>query len=138
MDKRNSKATLNFNVRHIFCFLFILDITLSINRLKGTFGTVDIYYRTLDPEELHPQVPVTVNRAGVNDYRATEGMVRFGPTEPQKTIIVTVMDDSDPENDESFYVILINATLHTPAQTRTGIKLIKKMLLTNIFNSDSL
>ncbi|CAG2257626.1 ADGRV1 [Mytilus edulis] len=95
------------------------NITLSINRLKGTFGTVDIYYRTLGPAELHPQVPVTVNRAGVNDYRATEGMVRFGPTEPQKTIIVTVMDDSDPENDESFYVILINATLHTPAQTRT-------------------
>ncbi|VDI35962.1 G-protein coupled receptor 98 [Mytilus galloprovincialis] len=95
------------------------NITLSINRLKGTFGTVDIYYRTLGPAELHPQVPVTVNRAGVNDYRATEGMVRFGPTEPQKTIIVTVMDDSDPENDESFYVILINATLHTPAQTRS-------------------
>jgi hypothetical protein len=48
-------------------------------------------------------------------------MVRFLPTETQKTFTVTVMDDNEPENDESFYVVLVNATLFTAAQNRIGI-----------------
>jgi hypothetical protein len=101
--------------------LFLLDITLTVNRLKGTFGTVDVYYRTLTSTETHPSVPSTVARAGDSDFRPAEGMVRFLPTETQKTFTVTVMDDNEPENDESFYVVLVNATLFTAAQNRIGI-----------------
>lgn len=113
-----------WRVMHSFYFnnsFVFSDISLTINRLQGTFGTVDVYYRTLGPSETHPMVPSTVRRAEAGDYRATEGMVRFLPTETEKAINVTIMDDTDPENDESFYVILINSTLQSSPQPRQGM-----------------
>ena len=93
---------------------------MTLERQKGTFGEVDVYYRTLAPTETHPYVPPTVTRAGESDFRQSLAVVRFQGSDTMKTITVTVLDDVEPENDESFYVILVNATLYAGAQGRTG------------------
>ena len=106
--------------------VFFVDITMTIQRLQGTFGAVDISYSTLTPLETPSYMNGLVRRAGKMDYRHTEGTVRFLPLQTEAHFNVIILDDTEPENDESIFVKLTVAQLITPAQVRPG-----KFFITN-------
>jgi hypothetical protein len=44
--------------------------------------------------------------ASVRDYRPAQGVLRFGPGERSKKIVITIAPDDEPEDEEIFYVRL--------------------------------
>ena len=52
---------------------------ITVQRMGGTYGTVEVDYVTLDPSETFPFLPGPVTRAGTDDYEPTQGTVSFGP-----------------------------------------------------------
>jgi hypothetical protein len=71
-------------------------LTVSLSEVLGSDVTVG--FSTADGSAIAGQ-----------DYLATDGLLTFAAGETTKTIGVTVIDDSDVENDESFFVILSDA-----------------------------
>ena len=55
-----------------------------------------------------------------NDYVATSGTLTFAPGETRKTISVDIVGDTTPEVDETFKVVLSNAT-NAPLQLPVGV-----------------
>ena len=53
---------------------------------------------------------VDTARTADNDYVATSGTLTFAPGETSKTITVLIKGDKKKEADESFYVLLSNAS----------------------------
>ena len=70
-------------------------VTVTLAPPAGVAVTVD--YATADGTAVAGQ-----------DYTATSGSLNFAPGETQKTIPVTLLDDTDVEGDETFDVILSN------------------------------
>lgn len=66
---------------------------------KPSTGTVTVAYRTADD-----------NAAAGSDYRAASGTLSFAPGEMVKTIVVDIVDDDQPETDESFQLVLSSPT----------------------------
>lgn len=73
-------------------------VTLSVARAAGSNGAVSIDYATQDNSAI----------AG-SDYTATNGTLTWASgDQADKTISVSILDDSDQENSESFNVVLSN------------------------------
>jgi len=101
-------------------FYCTADVTITITRTHGTFGKVEVRYKTLTPQEKPSFIPALVSRANENDFRASEGTVIFSEGQTEGTFSIMIMDDNEPENDESLFVQLTGVSVVTPAQTRTG------------------
>ncbi|XP_077457045.1 adhesion G-protein coupled receptor V1 [Stigmatopora argus] len=94
-------------------------VTLSILRQKGLMGQVRVTFRTLKAQDPEPY-----NTPGVG--RATEGRdfipllnsVIFLANQRETNITVRVLDDEDPERDESVFIQLISVQLVGGGQQR--------------------
>ncbi|XP_048257204.1 adhesion G-protein coupled receptor V1-like isoform X2 [Haliotis rufescens] len=94
------------------------DVSITIQRQNGKFGTVDVSYASLLANESYNYLPGQVNRAGSSDFLSASGTVRFLPNQEYATFSVTVLDDDLPELDESIFVELKQAILTQGAQQR--------------------
>ena len=101
------------------CFL---AVTLTIQRLGGTNGVVQVNYTTLAPDETYPYIPTTVPRADLQDYTMTSGSVTFTSGQGVGTFQVDILDDLEPEESEAVYVMLTGIKLLEGAQIRPGIR----------------
>ncbi|XP_057687080.1 adhesion G-protein coupled receptor V1 isoform X4 [Corythoichthys intestinalis] len=94
-------------------------VTLSILRQKGLMGQVRVTFRTLKETDPEPY-----NTPGVG--RATEGRdfiplldsVLFLANQREANITIRVLDDEDPERDESVFIQLISVQLVGGGQQR--------------------
>ncbi|CAH1797156.1 unnamed protein product [Owenia fusiformis] len=98
------------------------DVNLTIERQRGMYGSVRVNYTTLRETEYYPYLPSNIARAtdGV-DFLSTSGSVTFTPDESKIVITIQILDDSDPEIDESVFIILNSVELLTGAQSRDVI-----------------
>jgi hypothetical protein len=72
-------------------------VTLIVNRIGGSSGTVSVDYRTFDGTA----------KAG-SDYTARSGTLTFADGETQKSILIQILDDTLAEGAENLSVELIN------------------------------
>ncbi len=90
-------------------------LTVTVERVGGTGGTVTVRYGTRDGTATAGQ-----------DYRAISGTLTFGPGEVRKTFTVTILQDTVDEPDETFVLELSNptggATLDDPDQATVTIR----------------
>ena len=93
---------------------------LTIQRLYGTYGSVEVNYTTLSPTETYPYIPTTVSRANAQDYKMSSGTVIFGSGQTSADFQIEILDDTLPEEDEAVYVRLTGIKLIVPAQIRPG------------------
>ena len=88
--------------------------TFVVTLGKPVSKTVTVDYTTVDGT-------ATVEN---NDYISTSGSLTFAPGETRKTITVAVNGDSEPEIDETFKVVLSNAT-NVDLQLPVGVATIR-------------
>ena len=96
-------------------------MTLTIQRLYGTHGSVEVNYTTLSPTEMYPYIPTTVSRADTQDYKMSSGTVLFVSNQTSAEFVIEILDDTLPEEDEAVYVRLTGIKLIVPAQIRPGM-----------------
>ncbi|KAL8615958.1 hypothetical protein ACOMHN_034634 [Nucella lapillus] len=94
------------------------DVSITVRRLYGKFGTVDVSFQTLAPDERYNYLPGPLKRADYQDYVAASGNITFQPRQEFGTFSVTVLDDTDPEQDESVFARLTNTRMIQAAQHR--------------------
>ncbi|OXB60111.1 hypothetical protein ASZ78_001978 [Callipepla squamata] len=95
------------------------NISLTIVRLGGLFGTVMVTYRTLgDDEQLSGLPPNVVRAIQGKDYIPIAGYTVFAANESEATISLPILDDDDPERSESIFVELNNTVLIEKVQDR--------------------
>lgn len=79
-------------------------VTLTIKR-NNTGQAIDVTYSTVDPSSGDVALPSS-------DYvGVSSGMVSFGAAEDSKDITISIFDDSDAENGESFAVQIESVTV---------------------------
>ena len=91
-----------------------------MQRLYGTYGSVEVSFTTLQPTETYPFLPTTVPRANIKDYKMSSGTVLFGSGQTVATFDIEILDDTEPEEDEAVYVRLTGIELIVAAQIRPG------------------
>ncbi|XP_077988560.1 adhesion G-protein coupled receptor V1-like [Glandiceps talaboti] len=74
-----------------------MNITLTVERTQGTYGTVTVFCYTQ---------PLEADRG--QDYKFTDQVLTFEDGESVKTVTVEIYEDDVPEDDETFDVILSN------------------------------
>jgi CSLREA domain-containing protein len=102
-------------------FISINDVTVTEgNPAQGAPSTVNAVF-TVTLSQADTQT-VTVNFATANgtavqpaDYTATSGTLTFNPGETSKTVTVAITGDTNFENNETFTLVLSNATNATIA-----------------------
>ena len=103
----------------IFFIDFSADVSITISRQYGTYGDVEVFYRTLLPNETNlPYLPAVQARADASDFRYMQGSVIFSQGQRSASFSVLVMDDTIPETDESVFVMLSKVQLLRQAQSR--------------------
>ena len=78
----------------------VLPMTFTVSLSQPSPETVTVSYATADG---------TATIAG-GDYVAASGFVTFAPGETSKPIVVSIVGDTTPESDETFFVDLTGAT----------------------------
>ncbi|CAJ1068549.1 adhesion G-protein coupled receptor V1 [Xyrichtys novacula] len=102
-------------------------VTLTILRQRGLMGQVQVTYGTLTEAEPEPYRTPGVGRATEGlDFVPLLDSVVFLANQSEANITLQVLDDEDPERDESIFVKLISAQIIKGEQERS------------IFNSPSL
>jgi hypothetical protein len=74
-------------------------VTITVNRTGGSEGTVTVQYATADGTATAP-----------GDYAATSGTLTFGPGVTTQSFSIPIVADGVPEPEETFTVVLSNAT----------------------------
>ncbi len=103
-----------------FCFLSEIPVVVERQPNSGTFGTVEVAYRTLTNVQTLDHLPAAVSRASDTDFVQVNGSVLFHPGILSQQFNITITDDSLPEIDESVFVVLTSANLVEKAQDRQG------------------
>ena len=93
---------------------------MEIQRVGGTFGSVQVNYTTLSPAQTYPYLPTAVPRANLSDYQMTAGSVTFRAQQEKGYFDLQILDDTEPEEDEAIYVIITGVVLTEAAQIRPG------------------
>ena len=91
-----------------------------MRRQYGSFGTATVSYQTLAPDETYNYLPGPLNRANYQDFVPVSGNLTFRERQEYGTFTVEMLDDTDPEQDESVFVRLTNVYLDSAAQSRPG------------------
>nr|XP_006812422.1 PREDICTED: G protein coupled receptor 98-like protein isoform X1 [Saccoglossus kowalevskii] len=91
-----------------------MNVTLIVERIQGTYGTVTVFCYT-QPLEADRQL----------DYIFTDQVLTFTDGESMKIIVMEILEDDIPEDDETFEVILDNVNygleLGTPRKATVTI-----------------
>ncbi|XP_075449203.1 adhesion G-protein coupled receptor V1 isoform X3 [Ascaphus truei] len=96
------------------------NITLTIRRLNGLMGTVMVVYRTLLDSEKLNVFPLNIARATQGkDYLPISGYVLFTANMSEANIFLPILDDNDPEREETLFVELLNVTLVEKVQRQS-------------------
>ncbi|XP_034025926.1 adhesion G-protein coupled receptor V1 isoform X1 [Thalassophryne amazonica] len=94
-------------------------VTLTILRQKGLMGQVRVMYGTLSETDPAPYRTPGVGRATEEqDFVPLSGSVVFLVNQSEANITLRVLDDDNPERDESVFVKLISVQLIKGAQGR--------------------
>lgn len=91
-----------------------------MRRLYGKYGSVSVGYQSVAPGETYNYLPGPVNRADYQDFNNVSGNVSFLPNQEYAFFSVTILDDMEPEQDESIFVRLVSTRLVQAAQLRPG------------------
>uniref|UniRef100_A0A3B5LIK0 Adhesion G-protein coupled receptor V1 n=1 Tax=Xiphophorus couchianus TaxID=32473 RepID=A0A3B5LIK0_9TELE len=96
-----------------------VTVSLTIQRLKGTMGQVQVTYGTLKESDPEPYRTPGVGRATEGqDFVSLLDSVVFLANQTEANITLRVLDDVDPERDESVFVKLISLDLIKGDQNR--------------------
>ncbi|KAF7200055.1 adhesion G-protein coupled receptor V1 isoform X2 [Nothobranchius furzeri] len=94
-------------------------VSLSIQRQRGLMGQVRLTYGTLNDTDPEPYRTPGVGRAtGGKDFVSLLSSAVFLANQTEANITLRVLDDSDPERDESVFVKLISVQLIQGEQKR--------------------
>lgn len=102
------------------------DAVLKVTRLGNTSTPATVSYGTSDSAAANCDAPDTSNASSRCDYETTVGTLQFAANETSKTISIPLINDSYGEGNESFTLVLTNATgsgstLGSPAKTTITI-----------------
>ena len=78
---------------------FSFGVMLTVERTRGTFGDVSVRWNLVDGTAVENV-----------DYAGTGMELRFADGESRTTVALTILDDNEPEIDETFMVSLTNPT----------------------------
>lgn len=111
-------------------FAFFADLTILVERKagSGSYGAVRVGYTTLAPQESYPYLPAGTPRASRLDYEETMGTVTLTPGERSMTFTVEILEDEEPEMEETFFVRLVSVELTQSGQERPGMTLTYRTL----------
>lgn len=102
------------------------NVTLTIVRRKGAVGKTRVYYTSV-PSSMSLR-DVVYDRATENqDYHSMNGFVDFQPNQTLGSIVLRIMDDIIPEDNETIVVNLTSVVLISDPVVQPGEKL--KMFL---------
>ncbi|XP_075895105.1 adhesion G-protein coupled receptor V1 isoform X2 [Nelusetta ayraudi] len=94
-------------------------VSLTILRQKGLMGRVQVTYRTLSEAQAQPYRTPGVGRASEGrDFVPLMDSVVFLANQSEANITLRVLDDEDPERDESVFVTLVGVQLIEGEQAR--------------------
>ncbi|XP_056157733.1 adhesion G-protein coupled receptor V1 isoform X2 [Lampris incognitus] len=94
-------------------------VDLTIRRHRGLMGKVRVTYKTLSEADPAPYTTPGVGRASEGrDFVPVLQSVVFSANQSEANISIQVLDDEDPERDESVFVELISVHLIEGAQER--------------------
>ncbi|KAM3610925.1 uncharacterized protein V6R79_010649 [Siganus canaliculatus] len=94
-------------------------VTLTIVRQRGLMGQVQVTYATLNEAQPEPYRTPGVGRATEGrDFVPLLDSVVFMPNQSEANITLHVLDDEDPERDESVFVKLVSVQLIKGEQER--------------------
>ncbi len=103
--------------------LYIDDVTVH----EGD-GTAELTVRLSNPSDRPVDVHYTTDdesaRAGGDYVAATNGMLRFDPGSVTRTISILLLDDSEAEADEIFWVTLSGVTGGTFGDAQAAVKIL--------------
>ncbi|XP_037536594.1 adhesion G-protein coupled receptor V1 [Nematolebias whitei] len=96
-----------------------VTVSLTVLRLKGLMGQVRVTYGTLNETDPQPYSTPGVGRATEGkDFVPLMDSVVFVANQTEANITLRVLDDEDPERDESIFVKLISVHLIKGEQER--------------------
>jgi G-protein coupled receptor 98 len=94
-------------------------VILTIHRQRGLMGKVRVTYGTLSEADTAPFMTLGVGRASEgNDFVPLLESVVFTANQSEANVTLRVLDDDDPERDESVFVELISVNLIEGEQER--------------------
>ncbi|KAM9743556.1 adhesion G-protein coupled receptor V1 isoform 2-T3 [Menidia menidia] len=94
-------------------------VSLTILRQRGLMGQVQVTYRTLNEADPQPYRTPGVGRATEGrDFISLLDSVVFMANQSEANITIRVLDDDDPERDESVFVKLLSVQLIQGEQDR--------------------
>lgn len=99
-ENDNNRGLLSFTVENVSVVeeFNAITLTLQISRTRGNFGSVSVEYAIVD------------GNTSSGDYIPVSGaLVVFGSGQESASIAILIADDSIPEPDETFQVVLRNA-----------------------------
>jgi Calx-beta domain len=82
--------------------------TVNLSPAPGAGAQVQVSYQTADGSAL-----------AASDYTAASGTLTFGPGETQKTVSVPITNDTNPESNETFTVMLTSVDTNSVSATAT-------------------
>ena len=105
----------------IFGYFAEVSITVECQSNSGTFGTVQVDYRTSTAVQTFSHLPAGVSRASNTDFVITNNSVISEPGVISQEFNITITDDTVPEVNESVFVTVTDASLVERAQLREGM-----------------
>ncbi len=95
--------------------------TITVTRTGDTTGTSTVAYTTVDSDTFTVNCAATQGTAfGRCDFATSLDTLTFAPGESQKTFTIPLIDDGHVEGNETFQVVLSNATGATLAAPATA------------------
>ena len=86
-------------------------VKITVERGGGTYGDVRLSYATLSPQDNRRHLPTGMARASDTDFRNSTGVVLFMEGIRTVTFGVQILDDLEPEIDETVFVELVDVWL---------------------------
>ncbi|MGC8886730.1 MAG: Calx-beta domain-containing protein [Verrucomicrobiia bacterium] len=102
-DNDNGYGSLGFLTNNFFVSESAGAVTVAVRRTSGTLGTVSVNFTVFSD-------PGTNNATPAADYVVTNGVLTFAQNEILKTFVVPIISDNLVEGNETFTVLLTNAT----------------------------
>jgi photosystem II stability/assembly factor-like uncharacterized protein len=96
-DATGTTGSVQFTVKSFFLIEDLSQMTVTVQRVGGSTGSVSVDYATADGTAIAGQ-----------DYTATSGTLNFASGEISKTFQVPILNDATTETDETFTVLLRN------------------------------
>lgn len=104
---------------------------IEVIRIGGRLGEVVLHFQTLPPGNFPNFLPIPTRLANTSDFASeSSGRLFFESGQTSAYIYIRIVNDEEPEPNESFLVQLLNATLQGTAG--------KKSLALIVFGNDEI